>query len=289
MEAARIARLRGHDVSIWERDDRLGGKLDVASRAPSKREVLRFRDYQARRLAELGVEIHTGVEVTPELVAAEEPDVVVVATGAEPLFPPIPGIDGAHRRRRPGDPLRPRAGRAGRARRRSSAAARPAARPRSCWSTSGVDVTIVEMRLESATASRRSPAGTCFASCKQRGVQILTDAEGDRDRAGPRPLRGRRGRRASRRGRTSSRWRSAGARAATSSPSSSTDARWSSSATRRGPPTSSPRSTRAPTPAWPCSSAGSRGVKGTASPPLLTGSGRDCTVGGGTGAGPPAG
>jgi 2,4-dienoyl-CoA reductase (NADPH2) len=94
MEAARIARLRGHDVSIWERDDEIGGKLDVASRAPSKSEVLRYRDYQVRTLDELGVDVHTGVEVTAELVEREDPDVVVLATGAEPLFPPIPGIDG---------------------------------------------------------------------------------------------------------------------------------------------------------------------------------------------------
>ena len=92
MEAARIARLRGHDVSIWERENRLGGKLEVAGLAPSKREVLRFRDYQARRLAELGVEIHLNAEVTPAVVASEAPDAVLVATGAEPLIPPIPGI-----------------------------------------------------------------------------------------------------------------------------------------------------------------------------------------------------
>ena len=60
MEAARIARLRGHEVSIWERDEELGGKLDVASRAPSKTTVLDFRDYQARILRELGVEIAHG-------------------------------------------------------------------------------------------------------------------------------------------------------------------------------------------------------------------------------------
>ena len=42
MEAARIARLRGHDVSIWERDAELGGKLDVASRAPSKHDRARL-------------------------------------------------------------------------------------------------------------------------------------------------------------------------------------------------------------------------------------------------------
>jgi 2,4-dienoyl-CoA reductase (NADPH2) len=96
MEAARIARLRGHDVTIWERDDVLGGKLEVAGLAPSKREVLRFRDYQARRLVELGVEPHTGVEVTPELVTEQAPDVVLVAIGAEPLIPPIPGLGAAN-------------------------------------------------------------------------------------------------------------------------------------------------------------------------------------------------
>jgi 2,4-dienoyl-CoA reductase-like NADH-dependent reductase (Old Yellow Enzyme family)/thioredoxin reductase len=94
MEAARIARLRGHDVSIWERDAELGGKLDVASRAPSKALVLSFRDYQARIIRELGVEIHTGVEIDADTISKAAPDVVLVATGADPLVPPIPGIGG---------------------------------------------------------------------------------------------------------------------------------------------------------------------------------------------------
>ena len=94
MEAARIARLRGHEVSIWEREPQLGGKLDVASRAPSKTDVLKFRDYQSRVLAELGIELHVGVAVTAEHVAAQSPDVLLLATGAEPLIPPIPGING---------------------------------------------------------------------------------------------------------------------------------------------------------------------------------------------------
>ena len=96
MEAALVARARGHDVSIWERDPALGGKLEAAALAPSKREVLRFRDYQVRRLGGLGVEIHTGIDVTAQTVAAESPDVVLIATGAEPLIPPIPGIGAAH-------------------------------------------------------------------------------------------------------------------------------------------------------------------------------------------------
>jgi 2,4-dienoyl-CoA reductase-like NADH-dependent reductase (Old Yellow Enzyme family)/thioredoxin reductase len=93
MEAARVARLRGHEVSIWEADDKLGGKLEVAGSAPSKNEVLRFRDYQARLIGELGVEIHTGTFVTPDVVESADPDVVLVSTGAEPLIPPIPGVN----------------------------------------------------------------------------------------------------------------------------------------------------------------------------------------------------
>jgi 2,4-dienoyl-CoA reductase-like NADH-dependent reductase (Old Yellow Enzyme family)/NADH dehydrogenase FAD-containing subunit len=96
MEAARIARLRGHSVSIWEREGRLGGKLDVASRAPSKTEVLRFRDFASHALARLGVDVHLDSEVTAELVERVDPDVVVVANGAEPLVPPIPGVEASH-------------------------------------------------------------------------------------------------------------------------------------------------------------------------------------------------
>jgi 2,4-dienoyl-CoA reductase (NADPH2) len=96
MEAAEVARVRGHDVSLWDRDARLGGKLEIAGLAPSKGEVARFRDYKERRLEDLGVRVRLGVDVTPETVAAERPDVVVVATGADPSVPPIPGVGAAH-------------------------------------------------------------------------------------------------------------------------------------------------------------------------------------------------
>ena len=94
MEAARTARERGHRVSLWEREPELGGKLEVASLAPSKAEVLRFREHQAGMLRALGVAVHLGVEADAASIAAEDPDVVVVATGADPLVPPIAGADG---------------------------------------------------------------------------------------------------------------------------------------------------------------------------------------------------
>jgi 2,4-dienoyl-CoA reductase (NADPH2) len=95
MEAARVARLRGHAVSIWERDAQLGGKLEAAASAPSKREVLRFRDFEVRTLRDMGVEIHTGVEVTHDVIEGDAPDVVVVATGAAAVVPPFGGAEGA--------------------------------------------------------------------------------------------------------------------------------------------------------------------------------------------------
>lgn len=96
MEAARIARLRGHEVSLWESHHELGGKLEIAARAPSKHEVLRFRDYQIRRLRDLGVSAHTGICVTPALIAEQRPEVVLIATGADPLLPSIPGLQATY-------------------------------------------------------------------------------------------------------------------------------------------------------------------------------------------------
>lgn len=96
MELARLARLRGHEVGIWERSDLLGGKIDVASRAPSKREVRRFLTYEEGELRRLGVEVHTGVEVDAALVEQIDPDVVVVANGADSLAPAIAGVDLDH-------------------------------------------------------------------------------------------------------------------------------------------------------------------------------------------------
>lgn len=92
LEAARVAQARGHRVSLWERGARLGGKLEVAGLAPSKAEVLRFRDFQTRLVEQLGVEIHAGVEVDAELIAKLAPEVVILAVGADPTVPPIPGI-----------------------------------------------------------------------------------------------------------------------------------------------------------------------------------------------------
>ena len=95
MEAALTAAQRGHQVTLWEREDRLGGQMLLAAVPPHKEDLnrlLRFYEYQ---LKTTGVEVRTGRAATPEAVRQMAPDVVIVATGAEPARPDIPGVEGA--------------------------------------------------------------------------------------------------------------------------------------------------------------------------------------------------
>ncbi len=94
LEAARVAGLRGHNVDVYEREDRIGGVLVPAATPDFKRELHKMIDWWAGELAELpNVSIHLSHPIeasAPELAAADE---IVVATGSEPILPPIEGID----------------------------------------------------------------------------------------------------------------------------------------------------------------------------------------------------
>jgi len=93
MEAARVAALRGHEVVLYEKDAELGGKLRTASGYTFKGAILSLIEYLSVQLRKLGVKVETDKEVTPDLIDRVRPDAVVVATGASPLIPSIPGID----------------------------------------------------------------------------------------------------------------------------------------------------------------------------------------------------
>ena len=92
MEAARVAALRGHKVILYEREPKLGGHLIEASIPQFKKDLRELMLWFSRQLEKLGVEIHLGIEVTPELVKKIEPDTLILAVGSEPIIPDVPGI-----------------------------------------------------------------------------------------------------------------------------------------------------------------------------------------------------
>ena len=94
MEAARVAALKGHDVTLYEKETELGGQFRIASIPPAKQEIIPFIKYQARQLYKSGVKVVLGQEANASTVDELKPEVVVVATGSKHLIPDIPGTDG---------------------------------------------------------------------------------------------------------------------------------------------------------------------------------------------------
>lgn len=94
MEAARVARVRGHKVSLYEKDSVLGGQLRAAGRLPFKKELGELIAWQSGQLKKTGVEVILNRPATAKIVRSTRPDAVIFAAGAYPVVPPIPGVDG---------------------------------------------------------------------------------------------------------------------------------------------------------------------------------------------------
>ncbi len=93
--AALVAAKRGHDVTLYEKNQELGGEFRLATRSPAKAEIERLSSYFERSLPKAGVNVLTGTELTPEIAENEKPDVAVIAAGADPFIPEkIPGARG---------------------------------------------------------------------------------------------------------------------------------------------------------------------------------------------------
>jgi len=94
LEAARVSALRGHDVSLYEKDSKPGGQFNLAAVPPFKQELSKVPRYLSLQAEKAGANIRLNTEATPELVEEMKPDVVIVATGGGPLVPDIPGVNG---------------------------------------------------------------------------------------------------------------------------------------------------------------------------------------------------
>jgi 2,4-dienoyl-CoA reductase (NADPH2) len=95
MEAARVAALRGHNVTLYDKQSRLGGLLPIAAlvKGTELEDLPGMIDYFRRQLNKLGVRISLGKKITAELIEALQPDAVIIATGGTPAMPEIKGIE----------------------------------------------------------------------------------------------------------------------------------------------------------------------------------------------------
>jgi len=91
MEAARIAALRGHDVTIFERSGELGGAILYCCTVPGKNKMRWHADWLRRQVGKLGITVKYRSEPRPEDL--KDFDVVILATGGTAVRPDIPGID----------------------------------------------------------------------------------------------------------------------------------------------------------------------------------------------------
>jgi pyruvate/2-oxoglutarate dehydrogenase complex dihydrolipoamide dehydrogenase (E3) component len=93
LEAARISAMRGHKVTVYEKQEHLGGRWYLGSQVPSKEHFIEIIEFYRDQAIKHGAKIEIGRTITREDVDTINPDVVIVATGSLPVIPPIPGAD----------------------------------------------------------------------------------------------------------------------------------------------------------------------------------------------------
>ena len=84
--------LRGHRVTLFEKDSEPGGQLLLNRHVPGREEMAGHIPWLANAAAKAGVRLEFSVQADAAVVMGEKPDIVIVATGAVPGVPQIPGI-----------------------------------------------------------------------------------------------------------------------------------------------------------------------------------------------------
>ena len=96
LEAAIALTNAGHNVKVYEKEDRAGGQFKVAAIPPTKGEISSFISWQETQLNKLGVFVKYNTNVTSDFVKSNPADIVIVATGGVPVVPKIKGADLPH-------------------------------------------------------------------------------------------------------------------------------------------------------------------------------------------------
>ena len=93
MEAARVLKTRGHHVTLWEKSGQLGGQVLLASVPSFKRKLRYLVDYLTHQIDRLGIAVELERKADLDNIGEFAPEAVILATGAGPVLPVIPGLD----------------------------------------------------------------------------------------------------------------------------------------------------------------------------------------------------
>ncbi|MFC1529028.1 FAD-dependent oxidoreductase, partial [Candidatus Latescibacterota bacterium] len=96
IRCALTAAKRGHDVTLFEKQPYIGGMVYPGSRPKCKEDVALLLEWYKAELEESNVELKLNTEVTPDMIDEVQPDALVIAIGADPAIPDVPGIDKPH-------------------------------------------------------------------------------------------------------------------------------------------------------------------------------------------------
>lgn len=93
LEAARVAAVRGHEVTLFEKSEQLGGQVKTAAQAPYREEFGGIVGYLESQVRKLGVDVVLGKEASEEMILEANPHAVVIATGSNAYIPQVPGSE----------------------------------------------------------------------------------------------------------------------------------------------------------------------------------------------------
>lgn len=93
MKAALVADQRGHQVTLFEKENELGGAIKTAAFEHYKIDLKAYLDYLIRQIKKSDVDVRMGIEATPDMVRELQPDSLIIAVGALPTTPKIKGVD----------------------------------------------------------------------------------------------------------------------------------------------------------------------------------------------------
>ena len=94
MEAARVAAIEGHKVTLFEKNSKLGGVMGDICTASFKKNIAKLTEWYRVQLEKLHVDVRLGTEIKADDPILAECDNIIIGCGAKPIVPSIPGIDG---------------------------------------------------------------------------------------------------------------------------------------------------------------------------------------------------